>query len=164
MKPLLRLALVFLLATLPAAAGRGDLFLDLSAGTFVQEQGRQSAMAGSMGFRFGADHWTEYSVGVDYGRFLAQDGRRQMELTGVGGAAFFSPYPGDLKPLLGARLGMTRLDGVWKPEVGLEAQALASVGSLFQAYASVNPGLWLDGRDGDIWVKLGLGLRLRLGY
>lgn len=154
----------WLLPALPAFAGRGDLFLDLGVGSFVQEKGRQPAMAGTMGFRFGANERTELNLGVDYGRFLNFGDVRQMELTGLSMAASLTPYPGDLQPLIGAHLGMIRLDGAWRADMGLEAQALASLHDRFQGYFAVNPGLWIGEEGPQIWVKVGLGLRMRLGY
>jgi hypothetical protein len=59
---------------------------------------------------------------------------------------------------------MTRLDGVWKPEVGVEAQALAAFLDRFQGYAAVNPGIWMGSGSTEWWVKLGVGLRVSLGY
>lgn len=157
-------ALALVLPALPAGAARGDLFLDLGAGTLVQESGRQPALAGAMGFRFGAAEHAELGLGVDYGRFMTLGGLRQMELTGIRLATYLSPYPGGLQPLLGAHAGMTRLDGAWKPEVGVEAQALAVLHGPFQGYASANPGIWIGSGGMEWWVRLAVGLRVGLGY
>jgi hypothetical protein len=130
----------------------------------VQERGRQPALAGAMGFRFGAGRHAELGLGVDYGRFMTLGGLRQMEITGIRVASCLAPYPGRLQPLLGAQAGMTRLDGDWRPEVGLEAQALAAFHEGFQAYAAASPGLWVGAGRMDWWVKLALGFRFSLGY
>jgi hypothetical protein len=164
MHRLIRIGLALFLPAIPGGAARGDLFLDLGAGTFVQEEGRQMAMAGTMGFRFGAAAHTELGLGVDYGRFLTLGGRPQVEVTGIRLASHLAPYPGDFQPLLGAHAGMARLDGAWKTELGVEAQALAAFHDRFQGYASVNPGLWIGPASTEIWVKLGVGLRVRLSY
>jgi hypothetical protein len=149
----------------PAPAGRGDLHLDLGAGPLVREGGQRPAMAGNMAFRFGANRWTELGLGVDYGRFLHPGGARRMELSGLSLAAFLTPYPGRLQPLVGGHLGMVRVEDRWRMDLGLETRVLAALGRGFQAYAAVDPGLWLggDGTAAEIRVRLGLGLRVPLG-
>ena len=153
-----------LLAAVGLHAARGDLFLDLGAGTMIQERGRQPAMAGNMGFHYGANDWTQLSLGVDYGRFLSYGGSHQVDLTGVSVASYLTPYPGDIEPLIGAHFGMTRVDETWRVDLGLEAQALANLHDRFQGYVAVDPGIWLGEGAPEIWVKLGLGIRVRLGY
>lgn len=156
---------VLLLASVASHAGRGDLFLDLGAGTMIQERGRQPAMAGNMGFHYGANEWTQLSLGVDYGRFLSYGGIRQVDLTGVSLGSYITPYPGEIEPLIGAHFGMTRVDDVWRVDLGLSAQALANLHDRFQGYVAVDPGIWVGGGETpEIWVKVGLGLRVRLGY
>lgn len=156
------LALAVGLASAPAHAMKDELHLDFGGATLVQGAGRLPALAGTMGFRYGFDPHTEFRLGVDYGRFLAGDEPGQWELTGVGVAGYFAPYPGRLQPLLGLHMGMSRVEADWKPLVGLEAQALATLHRSVLGYASVMPGAWF-GDDTEIWIKLGLGLRLRLG-
>jgi hypothetical protein len=89
-------ALALAISTVPAGAARGDLFLDFGGGTLVQENGRQPALTGTMGFRFGAGEHSELGLGVDYGRFLTLGGLRQIEITGIRLAFYLSPYPGGI--------------------------------------------------------------------
>lgn len=147
-------------------ADKGGLFLDLGAGTLVQERGRRPAMAGTMAFRFGVGRWTELGLGVDYGRFLRRGGDHKMELSGLSLAAFLTPYPdpGSIRPLVGGHLGMVRVDGRWRVDAGLEARALAEIARGFQGYVAVDPGLWIGEGGAEIWVRLGLGLRIPLRY
>jgi hypothetical protein len=93
-----------------------------------------------------------------------------VEMTAAELAAYFAPYRGDFRPMVGMHAGLARIgpdDLRWT--LGMDATALFDFKDIVQIYGSITPSMLLGGQSGrgiggEVWLRLGLGVRKRLGF
>ncbi|HKP96927.1 MAG TPA: hypothetical protein VJ385_14335 [Fibrobacteria bacterium] len=159
-------ALLFACASARAAES-GSLFLELGGRTSFWDRNHRFSMGGGMGLAYGANESAELELRLDY-HFMpprAEKGPHGAVEIGDGElAAYFAPYRGDFRPMIGGHLGMVRvLDEDLRWSLGMDATALYDIRDRFQLYGTFTPSVLLGDGPGEVWLRAGAGVRVRLG-
>lgn len=143
------------------------MFLDAGARTAFWDRSHQFGMGGGMGLAYGANESTELELRLDYNFLPSRSGtgaQAAMEITDGELVSYFAPYRGDFRPMIGMHLGMVRVrDEALRWNLGMDATALYDFRDRFQLYGTLTPSVLLGEGPGEIWVRMGAGVRLPLG-
>lgn len=170
--PLWVLGLILSSASVPArAAEPGSVFLDGGwRGAFLDREHRLGTGLG-LGLAYGANESTELELRCNYD-FLPSNagmaGRGALEIKAGEIAAYFAPYRGDFRPMIGLHTGMVRIQqDELRWNLGMDAMALYDFKDIVQLYGTITPSVLLGGNSGEgsgeVWLRVGLGVRKRLG-
>jgi hypothetical protein len=169
-------ALAALLVAYAPAPGAepGSVFLDAGwRGAFL-DQAHRIGTGANLGLAYGANESAELELRINYDFLPARPAladSRALEIKAGELAAYFAPYRGDFRPMIGLHAGMALIESgssslYWN--LGMDAMALYDFRDLVQVYGSLTPSLLLGGGSGDsygeLWLRLGLGIRMRLGH
>ena len=166
------LALALALAWVPGrGAEPGTVFLDGGwRAAFLDREHRMGTGFG-LGLAYGANESTELEMRINYDFLPARPGRASegdVEIKAGELAGYFAPYRGDFRPMIGAHAGLVRLrtdDLRWN--FGMDVMALYDFKDIVQLYCAMTPSMLMPGGSGDanggVWLRLGLGVRRRLG-
>ncbi|MEO7776598.1 MAG: hypothetical protein ABIY63_03645 [Fibrobacteria bacterium] len=169
-------AFALLLAGFAPAHGAeaGSLYLDGGwRGAFL-DQAHRLGTGASLALAYGANESAELELRLNYD-FLPvrpdMENSHAIEIKAGELTAYFAPYRGDFRPMVGAHAGLAWMEGrgnalYWN--LGMDAMALYDFQDLVQVYGSLTPSMLLGSGSGDmageLWLRLGLGVRMRLGH
>lgn len=163
---LLGLGVVGLSMASQAFGGEPGLHVDLGARSAVWDRSHRFGLGGGAGLALSVGRNAEVEVRGNYAfipaRVEAESlGAVEMGLGEV--AAYFAPYRGMFRPMIGAHAGLVRMDGDMHWNVGMDAMALFCVSDRVQLYGNAVPSLLFSEGQGDVWLWMGAGIRLKLG-
>ena len=120
-----------------------------------------------MGLAYGADESTELELRADY-HFIpprsAGAPGTAVEISDGELVSYFAPYHGDFRPMIGGHIGMVRVqEEELRWCLGMDAMALYDIQDRLQLYGNLAPTLLLGDGPGEVWIRLGAGVRARLG-
>jgi hypothetical protein len=150
------------------ATEAGSLFLDAGGRTSFWDRNHRFSMGGGLGLAYGANESTELQLRMDYHFMPPIAGKGSpgaLEITDGELAAFFAPYRGDFRPMVGGHIGLVRvLDEDFRWSLGMDATALYDIQDSFQLYGTLTPSMLLGEGPGEVWMRVGAGMRARLGF
>lgn len=149
-----------------AFGGEPGLHIDLGARSAVWDKGHRLGLGGGAGMALAAGPMAEVELRGAYAFIPARveaDSLDSVEPVLGEVAAYFSPYRGLIRPMIGAHAGLVRVDGETLWNVGMDAVALFQVTDGLQLYANAVPSLLLREGGGDVWLRMGMGIRLGIG-
>lgn len=159
------LCMAFGLAT-TAFAESGSVYLDAGARTTLSDADQGFGRGGGLGLTFGVNDQTEMQLRMGYTFIPALDAgpaaRRQFDAAVV---SYYAPYEGGFRPMVGAHAGILQTNGLRNlgVDVGMDAMALYDIRDRYQFYASATPAFVFGQGPWDFWLRMGLGIRLRVG-
>jgi hypothetical protein len=150
------------------AAESGALFLEAGGRTSFWDRSHRFSMGGGMGLAYGANESTELELRMDYHFMPPRAGKGApgaLEIADGELAAYFAPYRGDFRPMVGGHIGMARVqDEDLRWSLGMDATAIYDIRDSFQLYGTLTPGMLLGEGPGEVWMRVGAGVRARLGF
>ena len=149
-----------------AFGGEPGLHVDLGARSAVWDRSHRFGLGGGAGLAMAAGRNAEIEVRGNYAfipaRVEAESlGAVEMGLGEV--AAYFAPYRGMFRPMIGGHAGLVRMDGEMHWNVGMDAMAIFCVSDRLQLYGNAVPSLLFTEGQGDVWLRIGAGMRIGLG-
>jgi hypothetical protein len=150
------------------ATESGSLFLDAGGRTSFWDRNHRFSMGGGMGLAYGANESTELQLRMDYHFMPPIAGKGSpgaLEITDGELAAFFAPYRGDFRPMVGGHIGLVRVqDEDFRWSLGMDATGLYDIQDSFQLYGTLTPTMLMGEGPGEVWMRVGAGVRARLGW
>jgi hypothetical protein len=160
-------ALGLLLGARAFGSEPGSIHLQLGGSSAVWDAEHGLGLGGAAGLALAAGPMAELEARAGYDWIPARvdaPGAAGIEAGSAELAAWFAPYRGLFQPMIGGHLGMARIDGAWRWELGMDAKAVFCVNDAVQLYGSATPGL-LAGAGagaGEAWLRVGAGARFAL--
>lgn len=142
------------------------LHFDFGARSAVWDRSHRFGLGGGMGLALATGHSAEVEVRGNYAYIPARVEAESLGAVELGlgeVAAYFAPYRGMFRPMIGAHAGLVRMQGDWHWNLGMDAIALFCVSDRLQLYGSAVPSLLLNEGQGDVWLRMGAGVRLKVG-
>gem|GEM_PF-5158157 len=148
-----------------ACAEPGSVYLDLGGRTTLSDADQGFGRGGGLGLTFGVNEQAELQLRMGYTYIPALNAgpstRQQIDAAVV---SYYAPYQGGFRPMVGAHAGFVQTNGRrnlgW--DLGMDAMALYDIPDRLQIYASATPAFLFDQGPWDFWLRMGLGIRLRL--
>lgn len=151
----------------------GSLYLDLGGRSAFWDTDHRLGLGAGLGLALSAGESAELEARLGYAVIPARvDGAAptaahpaagDVELGSGEVAAYYAPYRGLFRPMVGAHLGLARVNEAWHWNLGMDAMALFCVSERIQLYGNAIPSLLLLDGTGEAWLRVGAGVRVRLG-